>query len=322
MPDAVAPAPGDAPPRTVLAAGGVLWRPLAGRDGAASDGVPAIELALVHRPRYDDWSLPKGKAEPGELPIATAVREVAEETGARARPGRRLGRQRYQVPDGDRIITKTVRYWAMEYLDGEFTPNDEVDRLDWLSPAAAFARLTWARDRTFVQRLVAGALQTTTVLLARHGHAGSRSAWHGPDDARPLDARGREQAEGLVALAAAYRVERVVSAPLVRCRDTVAPAAAALGLAVTDDPRLAEDYPEPDGVRSALLDYARRGRPTLACSQGGVIPEALLALQTAAGLPADGTRARKGSVWALAFAGQRLVDAEYLPSAVPRRERG
>ncbi|WTL50751.1 NUDIX hydrolase [Streptomyces sp. NBC_01497] len=122
------------------------------------DGAPggAVELCLVHRPAYDDWSHPKGKLKHGESALAAALREVLEETGHYCVPGARIGTVDYEV-DGR---PKTVEYWAAEESGGSFTPGDEVDRILWLSPAAARERLTQPRDRLLVDGLVA-ALRAT-----------------------------------------------------------------------------------------------------------------------------------------------------------------
>ncbi|MET9803006.1 NUDIX hydrolase [Streptomyces sp. NPDC006368] len=119
---------------TALAAGCVLWR-------RAPEGV---EVCLVHRPKYDDWSFPKGKPEPGEDLLATAVREVLEETGHHCRPGARLPSVRYTLPDGR---TKEVAYWEAESTGGTFTPTSEVDRVLWLPPSTAATRLTHPHDQ-------------------------------------------------------------------------------------------------------------------------------------------------------------------------------
>ncbi|MFI7345182.1 NUDIX hydrolase [Streptomyces sp. NPDC049936] len=132
------------PADTVLAAGCVLWR-------SAAVHPSALELCLVHRPKYDDWSHPKGKLKPGEGFLAAALREVAEETGYDARPGVELPTVRY-LANGR---PKEVRYWAAAATTGAFTPSDEVDRILWLEPAAARARLTQPRDRTLVDALLA-----------------------------------------------------------------------------------------------------------------------------------------------------------------------
>ncbi|MFV0135074.1 NUDIX hydrolase [Streptomyces sp. HMX87] len=126
-----------------MAAGCVLWR------RSPVHGEP--EICLVHRPKYDDWSHPKGKLKQDEDPLVGALREVAEETGCTGVPGAELPASSYLVAGRP----KQVRYWAAEALPGEFTPSDEVDRILWLTPAAARARLTQPRDRTLVDALLA-----------------------------------------------------------------------------------------------------------------------------------------------------------------------
>jgi 8-oxo-dGTP diphosphatase len=133
-------------PDPIEAAGGVVWR----RD----PGTGTFEICLVHRPRYDDWTLPKGKLNEGEGHVQAAEREVAEETGLRVRIGRALGEARYAKSDRGRVRPKVVRYWAMEAIGGEFTPSDEVDEIAWLVPADAARRLTFDHDRAVLARLV------------------------------------------------------------------------------------------------------------------------------------------------------------------------
>ncbi|MEU3986776.1 NUDIX hydrolase [Streptomyces platensis] len=131
------------PQKPVRAAGCVLWRRASTEDG--------LEIALVHRPKYDDWSHPKGKLKRGENALAGAVREVAEETGMDCRPGAPLPTSYYYANGRP----KQVRYWAAEALAGAFTPNTEVDRMEWLTPAEARTRLTQERDRPLVDALLA-----------------------------------------------------------------------------------------------------------------------------------------------------------------------
>jgi 8-oxo-dGTP diphosphatase len=135
----------------IRAAGGVLWRPA--QPGAAHD----IEVAVIHRPRYDDWSLPKGKLANGETDLAAAIREVHEETGYTVRVGEPLGTTRYRrfVNGVDR--PKVVRWWAMEAASGTFSPNAEVDDLRWIPLGAAGTVLTSASDLTALGRFVASA---------------------------------------------------------------------------------------------------------------------------------------------------------------------
>ncbi|AEY90204.1 hypothetical protein SHJG_4936 [Streptomyces hygroscopicus subsp. jinggangensis 5008] len=126
----------------VQAAGCVLWR----RSPVSGD----LEICLVHRPKYDDWSHPKGKLKRGEDPLAGALREVAEETGYTAALGAELPTLCYSANGRP----KRVRYWAAEAVSGHFTPNAEVDRILWLTPAAARDRLTQPRDGDLVDALL------------------------------------------------------------------------------------------------------------------------------------------------------------------------
>ncbi|MQS08747.1 NUDIX domain-containing protein [Streptomyces sp. IF17] len=134
------PAPGVS---VVRAAGCVLWR------RARADGPPSA-FALVHRPKYDDWSHPKGKLLPGEEARAAAVREVREETGMVCVPGAELSTQRYSAKGHP----KEVRYWLAEASAGSFEPNDEIDALVWLEPDAARERLTHPQDRELLDEAV------------------------------------------------------------------------------------------------------------------------------------------------------------------------
>ena len=127
----------------VRAAGGIV------RRRAAPQGDGPSRILLVHRPRYDDWSLPKGKADRGERAEDTALREVEEETGLRCRLGPEVGTTRYR--DG-RGREKEVRYWLMEADDdgGAFVPNHEVDEIRWCSPREAGKLLSYDHDRRLV----------------------------------------------------------------------------------------------------------------------------------------------------------------------------
>lgn len=288
------------------AAGGVLWRP----------GPTDAEFLLVHRPKYDDWSLPKGKLEPGERPVRAAVREVQEETGLSPVLGRRLGIQEYALGE-DR---KTVDYWAMTPGPGAFSASAEVDSVEWLPLSAALARLSYERDREFVASFAAAPAPTATVVLVRHAKAGSRSKWSGEDALRPLDAVGRKQADGLRHTLRWFGPSAVYSAEPVRCVETVAPLAADLGLPVRPDPALSEDrYAEdPSAALKAVLTAAAAGGTTVLCSQGGVIPHVLAALAAESGVQIgrkSGTKipARKAGTWSLTFAGATLQAADYYP---------
>jgi len=197
--------------RDVVAAGAVVFR-------------PRREVLLVHRPRYDDWSFPKGKLDPGELAPVAAVREVAEETGVHVRLGTPLADQRYPITDGR---SKTVHYWV-GWPVGEddvsgYLVNDEIDEVVWLSCDEAMTRLNHDRDRATLAEARALHKKTRALLVLRHAKARARRSWRRPDRARPLVVAGHDQAQRLVALLAAYDATRAVSSSATRCVDTVRP---------------------------------------------------------------------------------------------------
>lgn len=292
------------PTRVIPAAGALLWR---------SDVDHAEPLvALVHRPRYDDWSLPKGKVDPGETEPVTAVREVLEETGYASELGLRLAAVSYPIEQG----VKTVRYWAARTLGGEFTPNDEVDELVWLSTADAMKRLRYPHDRKVLRRFVKHPADTRTVLVVRHGTAGTKARYKGDDRKRPLDKHGRAQAESLVGQLLAFGATEIWAAPQVRCHQTVGPLAEELGVAVNDEPTLTEEaYADDHGAaRKRTLEIAgAKGTPVI-CSQGKVIPDLITWWCDRDGVRPDRSRNRKGSTWVLSLAGERLIAADHIGS--------
>jgi 8-oxo-dGTP pyrophosphatase MutT (NUDIX family)/phosphohistidine phosphatase SixA len=287
--------------RKVHAAGAVVWRSSGG----------TVEVAVVHRPRYDDWSLPKGKLEPGESMRAAAWREVGEETGARVALGRFLRTTRYKV-GRDR---KVVSYFAARYLSGAFTPSEEVSSLRWLPVSDAAALVSYEHDKKVLAAFTALPAELTTLLLVRHAKAGSRAEWSDVDELRPLSHNGRKQVPPIRALASLYGPDRVYAAPLVRCVRTVRPVADDLGVPVAEEELLAEKAyggMEEATMRRVLEIVAPGGVPVV-CSQGGVIPDLLTRLAAASGLSlGKPVEAKKGSVWALFFEGQRLVAADYI----------
>jgi 8-oxo-(d)GTP phosphatase len=296
----------------IQAAGGVVWRTMPENVELSN-----VEVAIVHRPQYDDWSIPKGKCARGEPLVECAIREVFEETGYRVRMGRFLGEAHYMKVSGGEERPKVVYYWSLRADAGLFTPTQEVDGLRWLSIDDARAMLTRATDRDILDRFAEGPIFTSPVLLVRHATAGSRSDWEGDDRARPLDTRGWEQAEQLVRLLSRFGVGRIISADFVRCVQTVEPLSEAISVPIEEEPLMGElDYP---GNEAAALDYVRsvgslEGAVVIS-SQGGVIPDLLerLAKEDDFDLQQD-FDTKKGSTWSLGFDGPRLVAAEYFPA--------
>ncbi len=221
-------------PAVELAAGVVCWREVSG-DTAGSDPERALEVLLVHRPRYDDWSFPKGKVEPGETLPECAVREAAEETGVRVRLGIPLPTLRYALTDGR---PKEVTYWAGQALSGRRGPQraQEVDEVAWVAVPAARKRLTHDGDVALLDVLVGTAaerrLRTRPLLVVRHATARPRQAWTHADADRPLVAAGRRQALALTSLLQCWSPEYLLSSPWRRCTETLAPYAAASGARV------------------------------------------------------------------------------------------
>jgi 8-oxo-dGTP diphosphatase len=292
--------PADRTRAVVAAAGGVVWRRA---EGGSGDGAGSgIETVVVHRPRYDDWSLPKGKLDAGENALAAAVREVCEETGLQVVAGRRSVRTTYEVAAGP----KHVDYWLMQAVGGAaFTPNDEVDELRWLPVADASALVTHPHDRAVLADLAREDVpRAPSLLLVRHAKAGSRRDWDGPDEERPLDSQGRRQARQLAAVLPVFGPLELHSAERVRCRQTLEPLAERLGLEVRPLPELGEEEYSADpqaGLAAVerLLEPAATPGVRVVCSQGGAIPAALVALGVRFGGTAVHPPAAKGSVWAL-----------------------
>ena len=257
----------------IPAAGTVPWRR---RQGT-------LEVAMVHRPKYDDWAWAKGKLDPGEDWAVAAVRETHEETALEVRLGRPLPCAAYTVLDRDgEPATKEVRYWAAEVTGGGGPLANEIDEVRWLDVVSAHDLLDYARDREQLRAVVradgAGTLATWPLALVRHAKAFPRSQWKDPDDQlRPLDGQGVVRAEAIAPLLAAYGVRRLVSSPSVRCADTIRPYAALLSRRLRLKDGLSEEGYEADPTAASrhlrrLLD---RGAPAVVCSHGPVLPDLL-----------------------------------------------
>lgn len=181
------------------------------------------QVLLVHRPKYDDWSFPKGKVDRGEHVVAAAVREVHEETGVHIRLGVPLPAQRYPLTRR----MKLVHYWVGHVVGSDdisnYWPNKEIDDLAWVDLDKAEHLLTYPFDRDTLAAAVAQRKRTRALIVLRHAVARSRRAWRVDDTLRPLLKLGERQADKLVPLLAAYDVSRVVSSSSTRCLQTVAP---------------------------------------------------------------------------------------------------
>lgn len=254
----------------IKAAGGVAWRP-------GPDGEP--EILLVHRQKYDDWSLPKGKTEPDEPLPVTAVREVLEEGGARLALGRRLVSVRYNV--GGR--PKRVHYWAARVLsvDERAVPNSEVDEITWLPAGRAVDKVSYTHDHGVLADFAARPAQTVPLILLRHSKAVSKGGWKTTDTARPLDGSGRSDAKALADLLACFAPRpRLISSTAVRCADTLRPLAQLTGEQVRAEPSLyIHGQSSPTGAADPAVDLTALVRevitsrePTVICAHRENLP--------------------------------------------------
>lgn len=212
------------------------------------EGQQGREVALIHRRRRNDWSLPKGKTDPGELLPVTATRETWEETGFHADLGMPLPMQRYLV-DG---IAKEVHYWVSTEFSGEFVENDEVDVLRWVPIDVAKSALTYTRD-TEILTAAERAILTRPLIILRHATATKRAVWRNSgkphadrDSQRPLSPEGFGQLHAISELLESYAVTSIVSSDAIRCRQTVMTYGEEVGVPITLDPRISEDGFEAD----------------------------------------------------------------------------
>ena len=285
---------------SIRAAGGVVTR----RRGADR------EFLIVHRPRYDDWSLPKGKLDRGEKYAAAAAREIKEETGSKTKQLVKLGSVAYNSLNKN---PKLVRYWLFEHLSGKFRPNSEVDEVRWLSAAEANRMLTYPRDRKVFEwgATVADSPRAGRVYLVRHAKAGNRSDWKKADKTRPLSKSGRRQARMVGLALTATPVGRIFSSPHTRCHQTVESLGLALEEKVRTDRRLREG-----ATVAKLLDALTglEGKAVVMSSHGKEVANLLKrVLASGAHLdPRPDALPAKGSIWELDLTAGLVTAGRYV----------
>ncbi len=237
----------------------------------------------MHRPKYDDWSFPKGKLERWEHPTAAAVREVAEETGVHVRLGPPLSSQRYQT--GRRM--KTVDYWTGRVVGDDdvslYRPNHEIDQVAWVRIDKAEAMLSYPYDRETLAEAAKVRRRTHAIVVLRHARARQRKAWRADDQLRPLLKTGTVEADRLVPLLAAYDASRVFASPSIRCLQTVAPYAEITGWEIETRRRLSEELATAKGVQKVVEEVLERDQGAVFCTHRPVLPLVYDALGLRAG---------------------------------------
>ncbi len=285
---------------TVRAAGGVVLRKT--QKGS-------LRILVAHRPRYDDWSLPKGKADKGETSEQTAVREVLEETGYNCRVVAPLGTTRYRVGRG----IKEVTWFAMRPLPNSpgFKKNPEVDKIKWLGRKSAADILNYERDRELIiDTDLKKIAETGTIFFLRHGSAGNRDNWKKDDRLRPLTKKGRKQAQSIATNLADRGIERIITSPYQRCIDTVEPIAALTGAKVEISDALAEG-PDVDASYQLIHDLA--GANAVVCSHGDVIPATINRLMWLGLELQSRFYCSKGSMWEIDIDQGKFTVGRYVP---------
>jgi 8-oxo-(d)GTP phosphatase len=237
------------------------------------------QVLLVHRPRYRDWSFPKGKLDPGEHVTGAAVREVAEETGLHIRLGVPLTPQRYPVSGGR---DKVVHYWVGRPVGHDdvsgFRVNNEIDDVAWVPVAEAFGQLSYAFDRATLREAVKRRKKTRALVVLRHAAARSRHAWRKDDRLRPLLTRGHTQAERLVAILAAYDVTTITTSSSTRCVQTVARYADLTGFGMDQLDGLTEEEATKASVDEVVEDLLDTDAGAVLCTHRPVLPHVFAAL--------------------------------------------
>jgi 8-oxo-dGTP diphosphatase len=268
-----------------------------------------LKVLVAHRPQYDDWSFPKGKADKGESSAETAVREILEETGLRCRIVAPLTTTRYRVGSG----MKEVEWFVMRPLPDSpgFKKNNEVDTIKWMGRKAARKLLDYDHDRGLITDFdLKKIAETGTIHLLRHATAGNRDNFNGDDRERPLTKKGKAQAKSIAESLREREIERIVTSPYKRCVQTVEPLAKMIGATIEISDALAEG-PDIDAAYDLIHNLA--GANAVLCSHGDVIPAAMNRLMWLGLTIHSRFYCSKGSIWEVDIEDGRYTEGRYVP---------
>ena len=288
----------------ILAAGAVLWR---------KSEKKKIEVLIIHRPKYDDWTFPKGKAEIGEPLIACAYREVLEETNIETAFGPYLGEVEYLTNDGK----KKVSFWSVKVVkEKDFKPNTEVDQLKWVEVTKVKELLTLDTDRKILEQFLQIEPDTKPLILLRHAKAVTRDEWQGEDDDRPLDSYGQNQAKRLLAMYQVFNLEQIHSSDAVRCYDTVVAIAKGLNIKLEVTGKLSESTFKKD--KEKAFDYAKDliklNESVLLCSHNPILPKMLNKLTKKSEVDADEGKLLPADGWVIHRIGKEVIQIDRIDS--------
>ena len=286
----------------ISAAGAVVWRKH--KDNFT-------EVAIIHRPKYDDWSFPKGKLEIGESLISCAHREVLEETNLQTEFGPHLGQVEYFTPDG----LKKVTYWSAKVIaEKPFRANTEVDQLKWIPITKVIEVLTNETDKEIFDKFVKVKFNSKPFILLRHAKAITRDEWQGEDDDRPLSSSGQNQAMRLLSTYQVFNIDQIHSSDAVRCYDTVKSMAKGLDIKLEVSSKLSESTYKKD--KEKAFDYVRElikeDKSILICSHNPILPKMLNKLTKKSEIEADEDKLSPADGWVIHRSGKEIIQIDRL----------
>jgi 8-oxo-dGTP diphosphatase len=288
--------------KLIIAAGAVVWR---------LNNLGQTEIAVIHRPKYNDWSFPKGKVDIGESVIACAHREVLEESNLDTQFGPFLGEVEYMTLDG----AKKVYFWSAKAVkEYPFIPNSEVDKLEWHNIKSANKLLSLETDKQILKIFSRLTLESKPFILLRHAKAITREEWQGDDDDRPLDSLGIFQSDRLIPIYSVYKIDEVHTSDALRCFDTVNQFARKLQIKLEVNGKLSESTYKKD--KDKAIDYCKdllkEEKSVLICSHNPILPKLLNKLTKKSEVEADDEKLQPADSWVIHRVGKEIIQVDRL----------